>query len=536
MMNDETRSHTPSRRRMLQMVGVAAAGIGLPLATHGSAAADRFHTAPVPGAAPGDLLSETALMNDVEKMTSFGWRRPGSPALRDAARWLGQTFEQAGLQTNTEAWDFDVYYPSVWHARVIGAADSVASGSGSSSVAAPALPPLPWETNSYPMWYTGAGQVEAEVVNVGAGTAHDFDRVDVRGKIVMVEALYLMNVINTDGMLGAYESAVAHGAVGYIRTADAPNNLTRLMHGNGIDKSTFRQKEEASIPGLVLGVDDFNAIRTALGSGPVTMSLEIQTENPPFGGSRTVTGGSLGPGTHELRAVMEDVVGVLPGVSDEIVLIGAHYDSTYGGAMDNGTGVAGMLALMRHYAAKARSERPRTLVFLAAGGHDCGNFDLSHFMRTHQEDMLPRVIAFAWLDHLAAAGSIHVTQTSIDIPTGLDEIKGVLGVRNPVLMNLILQMCVQNGVIPPIPVPIKSSLARVPDFVPSFDITTAHSRYHTIEDTIDRIPPGSLRQMTLVLRDVVDALHTVDSDLIRNAQSDGGGSVTPARGEVRGCC
>ncbi len=131
-------------------------------------------------------------------------------------------------------------------------------------------------------------------------------------------------------------------------------------------------------------------------------------------------GGSLGPGTHELRAVMEDVVGVLPGgVSDEIVLIGAHYDSTYGGAMDNGTGVAGMLALMRHYAAKARSERPRTLVFLAAGGHDCGgDFDLTHFMQTHLEDMLPRVITFAWLDHLAAAGTIRVTQSSVDIPHG----------------------------------------------------------------------------------------------------------------------
>lgn len=142
-------------------------------------------------------------------------------------------------------------------------------------------PALPWETNSYPIWYTSAAQVEAEVVHVGAGTARDFDRVDVRGKIAMVESVYLINVMNTDGMLDAYESAVAHGAVGYIRTADAPNNLTRLTHGKGIDKNTFRQRKEASIPGLVLGSDDFNAIRTALGGGPVTMSLEIRTENPP---------------------------------------------------------------------------------------------------------------------------------------------------------------------------------------------------------------------------------------------------------------
>lgn len=52
------------------------------------------------------------------------------------------------------------------------------------------------------------------------------------------------------------------------------------------------------------------------------------------------------------------------GTSPEIVLVGAHYDSVYGapGANDNGSGVAGVLALARRFAGKPTG---RTLRFVA---------------------------------------------------------------------------------------------------------------------------------------------------------------------------
>ncbi len=60
-MNDETHSKALSRRRMMQMAGgAAAAGIGLPLATHNSAAADLIPKASTPGTSPGDVFSENA--------------------------------------------------------------------------------------------------------------------------------------------------------------------------------------------------------------------------------------------------------------------------------------------------------------------------------------------------------------------------------------------------------------------------------------------------------------------------------------------
>jgi len=59
----------------------------------------------------------------------------------------------------------------------------------------------------------------------------------------------------------------------------------------------------------------------------------------------------------------------IQGTRPEIVLVGAHYDSVFGapGANDNGTGIAGVLALARRFAAKGRSTATpdKTLRFVA---------------------------------------------------------------------------------------------------------------------------------------------------------------------------
>ncbi|MGH8093255.1 MAG: M28 family peptidase [Chthoniobacterales bacterium] len=63
----------------------------------------------------------------------------------------------------------------------------------------------------------------------------------------------------------------------------------------------------------------------------------------------------------------------LPGVSREIVLVGAHYDSVYGspGANDNGSGVAALLALA-HRSAGPPNEK--TIRFVAFVNEEPGNF------------------------------------------------------------------------------------------------------------------------------------------------------------------
>src|SRR5881392_3840246 len=54
------------------------------------------------------------------------------------------------------------------------------------------------------------------------------------------------------------------------------------------------------------------------------------------------------------------------GNSGQIVVVGAHYDSVFGcpGANDNGSGVAALLALARHFAGKTNAATLRFVAFV----------------------------------------------------------------------------------------------------------------------------------------------------------------------------
>jgi hypothetical protein len=71
--------------------------------------------------------------------------------------------------------------------------------------------------------------------------------------------------------------------------------------------------------------------------------------------------------TYEIRGqACHNIETEIPGVSPEIILIGAHYDSVSGspGANDNGSGVAAMLALARRFAGKTGKHTLRFVAFV----------------------------------------------------------------------------------------------------------------------------------------------------------------------------
>ena len=82
----------------------------------------------------------------------------------------------------------------------------------------------------------------------------------------------------------------------------------------------------------------------------------------------------------------QNVVGYLPGSTDEYVIVGAHYDhlglgeqfslapekagTVHPGADDNASGVAGVLALARYFGSHPRPVRG--IVFMAFAGEELG--------------------------------------------------------------------------------------------------------------------------------------------------------------------
>ena len=68
-----------------------------------------------------------------------------------------------------------------------------------------------------------------------------------------------------------------------------------------------------------------------------------------------------------------NVIGKISGTTDEYVIIVAHQDSYFYGAIDNATGIAAMLSLARHVASLPEKPR-RTHIFVATGGHHGGGW------------------------------------------------------------------------------------------------------------------------------------------------------------------
>ena len=103
-----------------------------------------------------------------------------------------------------------------------------------------------------------------------------------------------------------------------------------------------------------------------------------------------------------------DVVGVLHGndKAREYVLIMAHIDGYFDAANDNASGVAAMLAVMRHYAAIPRERRSRHIMFAATGGHHEGGLGaerLQQAMQTIMTNFFDRCPIIFNMEHLGSA-------------------------------------------------------------------------------------------------------------------------------------
>jgi len=106
-------------------------------------------------------------------------------------------------------------------------------------------------------------------------------------------------------------------------------------------------------PIVIVGSDEFAEIADRCERGE---TLEATVESQ----------GRYVPGNTSANVIAE-----LPGASSETIVVSAHYDTVAGtpGAGDNASGVAGCLALAKHFAGHPL---PKTLRFIAWGAHEFG--------------------------------------------------------------------------------------------------------------------------------------------------------------------
>jgi Peptidase family M28/PA domain len=397
-------------------------------------------------ATPVGLRAE--LSATLDDLAGFGEKRVGTPAGARAADYLVGRMRAIGL-SGVRAEPFAFPRHDVAHVAI---ALHVAGTAREVSYAV--------------LEASGAGTVDAEVVHVGWATEEQLADTRLRGKVALVDRNPLLHRSTQ------YHNVAAAGAAAMIFISTAPANLPQV--------GSVRRAWEAigPIPAITLGGIDGHVVRAALQANqPVRARITVEAS--------------------VARGIGQNVIGHVPGMTEDTLVIGAHYDTWFAGSSDNGGGVAAMLAL-----AARRVHRPgrHRLTFVAWDGEELALYGGYHFLRHHAERVVA-VIDFETPSALGAqayglARSSHAPIEDAIVDVGLNELFAL-----NVPMDLVAELF--GGVIPT----DVQGLYRSGS--PAIATAVDAPYYHTSEDTPDKVDLARLEETVLAFDRAVDRLLAV---------------------------
>jgi hypothetical protein len=392
------------------------------------------------------------------------WGRiAGTPYDRMTEDWVITQFNRLGMRDvrRQEIAMKPLWYPTSW------AAEFTAGGKTTALKSAFPITESPG---------TKGDRVTAPVVWVGLGSAADFQDRDVKGKAVMIYSLA------TPG--GRDHSADWSGAIRRANDAGAALILVEM----GFPGNAQSEPEGAvgtSAPTITITPDDANLIRDRLDENQqVALHLKLNVEERP--GLKT-----------------GNVWGMLPGASDEQILIMAHTDAFFEGAMDNASGISMMLDIARHYAAVPQALRPRTLVFLTTADHHHGSAGIQSVRDNYD-----------WSKVALIVNSEHPSQTLLyNLDAGLMTANEVSARRWYVGGSDALRTLVRNSlkefgvaIYRKSEVSPGGELSQIYRKAPSFHIID-HVVYHTTLDTAELVPAWGLEDATRAFLKIIDNVN-----------------------------
>jgi len=433
-------------------------------------------------------------------------RRAGTSAAWESVDYMRDKFEEFGLQDvgydPPDGVDIQVFTVDDWGLTVYydGAEESI---------------------DCYPVWYvssTGPAGIMAPMVYVGSGTEAEFEATDVAGKIVLVDIYYpwvpmsWTPVYYYDDPIDQtwyhaplysdypviYYRAVEHGAIGWIGIYADQYYAHDGKKFQGIGEG-YPDGSVGPIPALWVDKEDGAHLKDLASSYSVDAHLLLDSRLTP--------------------SVEYNAVGVLPGKSDDLILLGAHYDATFDGAMDNAVGCGILLAIAKYLAQLPPSCRDKTWMFLSQGGHEeCGMAGASSFIASHEDDILTKLVIYFNIEHLA---SIETDPEQVGENVGIKPIYLCAVPDIPVFIDII-----SKAVTTYLPTRVLVS----PDWNPLFgtpgepiwkelgyrvcDFISGPSYYHTPDDSLDKIVPEQLVPSTKFYIEVITNLDDIPTNLI----------------------
>lgn len=279
------------------------------------------------------------------------------------------------------------------------------------------------------------------------------------------------------------EPAIEAGAVAFVG----------VLEGYPSDSHDYYvpyDAEERLIPGVWVSGSEGARLREQLSQGPLTAELTVESVREEI--------------------TTYNIVGELDGADDECVIIGSHHDGPWASAVEDGSGIALVLAQAEYWAQVAEADRPKRLVFLLNSGHMAGGAGARAFVEAHGDE-LERTVLEVHLEH-AANECVEDADGNLK-STGLPEARWWFTSRIPQLEASVQAAIEAEGltrshIMPPTafgPAPTTDGAAFHLAGVPLVNYLTAPFYLFDSQDTLDKIHRPSLVPITRAAIRIVES-------------------------------
>jgi hypothetical protein len=492
-----------SRRWVLRAgASAAAAGIGVSeFAGAGTAAASALGARLPAVKGPARVPSTEQIMKWIATIVEQGIRRPAYPADRWIEGWGRDRFEQRGLDdVHLERVDVTRWNPGKKAELVVGRD----------------------RYRGFQLPYTAAGPVAADLVIMPS--PDEIGAVDGRIGVTELKPITLPQNLARDTLATAYvdpggaletlqqilpfdgkfnevmDPALDAGAVGFVG----------LLTGFPWETHDYYVPYDGKLraaPGLWLNNRDGRRLLDGIANGATSARIEVDGEHEP--------------------ARSHNVVGTLPGASDEWVIVASHHDGPWASAVEDASGVSLVLAQAAYWSKVPARQRPHNMMFVLMAGHMFGGKGTATFVEQHADE-LERVVLEVHLEHAARRS---VGENGKLVPTEDPEVRWWFTSESPTLVSSVQQALTDEG--------LARSLILRPDVffeapptdgaafhlagVPLVQFLTAPMYLFDSRDTIDKIHEPSLEPVSRAVVKIIESTRGVSAAEMR-------AGITPTAG------
>ena len=412
----------------------------------------------------------------------------GTKYERMAADYVRDKFEQWGLE-QIEVKTFPrvpQWWPTDWEVTLVGGSSVGAPAEDQALASAfPAFTSLAARSSGT----TPPEGFEAEVVDIGLGREVDLQGKDLKGKIALVRSFPTPSPFAHTGYGTAERLSHIEGVAGLITILDIPGNVQTAALGAASPKFPCftASREDGLLLNEVLAKSD-------LGNPPrirLRLTAEIQD-----------------------GMTAQNVYGVLPGTTDEYVIVIAHLDGWFYGALDNASGVATKLALAEHFSKQPREKRKRNLMFVGTAGHHARSPGTA-YMVEHQRELLDKTLFVLNSEHTA---SVWHTRWGPSLRASNTESPKSIAVTNPspLLLQVFREAIDRYGVVTmtstDTPDWARGDPVHFTSVTPVVALVEAPLMYHTSADSPEYVPAQGLERTARAFAYLLDQVDRVSRE------------------------